>query len=335
MKCILISVLFLISTQAFAWGKQGHAIINQTAAYLLAEESDKNFLREHAFDLEYFSNVPDIIWKQEKTFAVETPQHFMDMEIFERILKFEKPKLFSKSKIKLSLKLPEALLLDREEFDKKYPEITAKAGRSWWRIRELFDALKKQSQFLADPKISPKERRELQAKWLVLAGVIGHYVGDLSQPLHCTENYDGQLSGQKGIHSYFEDKMVNLLSPQLNAEVFKAAQKLWPKYLKQSQDSSVTVLIAQLTFESQQQVKKLLELDKKNNRKKTIENAKLYKKMIIDQMAIGAVTLADLWSRNLDWKYDGQSFYNFTSTPDYISPGTGHASHVEEIQEIH
>jgi hypothetical protein len=331
MKTFLILSLFLASTQTWAWGKQGHAIINQTAAYLIAESDERSFLREHAFDLEYFSNVPDIIWKQEKTFSIETPQHFMDMEIFERTLKIEKPK----AKSKIALKLPEALLLDREEFDKKYPQIPAKAGRSWWRIRELFDLLKKQSQFLADPKMSQKERYELQAKWLVLAGVIGHYVGDLSQPLHCTENYDGQLTGQKGVHSYFEDKMVNALSPKLNLEVLAAAQKLWPKFQKENKELSVILVIAKLTFESQEQIHKLLEIDKSHSRKKKSENAKLYRKIIVNQMALGAVSLANIWSRTLDWKYEGQSFYNFISTPEYITPGTGHTSHIEEIRENH
>ncbi len=325
MKKIIFLTLFICSTQAWAWGKQGHAIINQTAALLVANLEDRDFLREHAFDLEYFSNTPDIIWKQEKTFSIETPQHFMDMEIFEKALGI--------SLQKTPFKVPEAFLLDREEFDKKYPQIPNKAGRSWWRIRELYDDLKKQSQFLADPKLSQKEKYDLQAQWLVLAGVIGHYVGDLSQPLHCTENYDGQLTGQKGIHSFFEDKMVNILVPKLNADVYAAAQKLWPTFQKKNKDLSVTNLIAHLTLQSQKQIKKLLEIDKKHSRKNHLEASKLYKKMIVDQMALGAVTLADLWRRNLDWKYNGQAFYKFISTPEYISPGTSSTSHVEEVEE--
>ena len=36
-----------------------------------------------------------------------------------------------------------------------------------------------------------------------------HYVGDANQPLHCTENYDGQLSGNSGIHSRYESTMMS------------------------------------------------------------------------------------------------------------------------------
>jgi hypothetical protein len=36
-----------------------------------------------------------------------------------------------------------------------------------------------------------------------------HYVADIEQPLHCTENYDGQLSGNNGIHSRYESTMMS------------------------------------------------------------------------------------------------------------------------------
>ncbi len=42
---------------------------------------------------------------------------------------------------------------------------------------------------------------------------IGHYIGDAHVPLHTTENYNGQLTGQKGIHALWESRLV-----ELNAE---------------------------------------------------------------------------------------------------------------------
>jgi hypothetical protein len=36
-----------------------------------------------------------------------------------------------------------------------------------------------------------------------------HYVGDACQPLHCTRNYDGQFSGNNGIHSRYETTMMS------------------------------------------------------------------------------------------------------------------------------
>jgi len=36
-----------------------------------------------------------------------------------------------------------------------------------------------------------------------------HYTGDSCQPLHATRNYDGQLTGNRGIHSVFESRLVS------------------------------------------------------------------------------------------------------------------------------
>ena len=40
------------------------------------------------------------------------------------------------------------------------------------------------------------------------AGDLAHYVGDASQPLHSTENYDGQFTGNGGIHSRYESTFI-------------------------------------------------------------------------------------------------------------------------------
>jgi hypothetical protein len=42
---------------------------------------------------------------------------------------------------------------------------------------------------------------------------IGHYIADSHVPLHTTENYNGQLTGQKGIHGLWESRLV-----EINAE---------------------------------------------------------------------------------------------------------------------
>ncbi|CAH1000459.1 hypothetical protein LEM8419_01612 [Neolewinella maritima] len=45
-----------------------------------------------------------------------------------------------------------------------------------------------------------------------LAAEIGHYVGDAHVPLHTTENYNGQLSGQLGIHAFWESRLPELFA---------------------------------------------------------------------------------------------------------------------------
>lgn len=48
-------------------------------------------------------------------------------------------------------------------------------------------------------------------KILKLSAEIGHYIADATVPLHTTENYNGQLSGQKGIHAFWETQIPELL----------------------------------------------------------------------------------------------------------------------------
>ncbi len=44
---------------------------------------------------------------------------------------------------------------------------------------------------------------------ILTAADLGHYVGDGHMPLHLTVNYDGKTTGQTGIHSRYESKMIN------------------------------------------------------------------------------------------------------------------------------
>ena len=41
-----------------------------------------------------------------------------------------------------------------------------------------------------------------------LSADLGHYVGDGHQPLHVTENYDGDMTNQSGVHSRYETTLV-------------------------------------------------------------------------------------------------------------------------------
>ncbi len=97
----------------------------------------------------------------------------------------------------------------RKEFEAKIPEVKNDSGRAFWRLREINDcvtALTDQLKALPDDKV--KEKQALQERWLTYMGEMGHYFGDLAMPLHNTENHDGQKTGQKGIHSHYEDDVV-------------------------------------------------------------------------------------------------------------------------------
>lgn len=50
----------------------------------------------------------------------------------------------------------------------------------------------------------------------LFAADLGHYVADGHMPLHITMNYDGQFTGNNGIHSRYESTMINNYISQIN-----------------------------------------------------------------------------------------------------------------------
>lgn len=302
--------LFLVSVPARAWDKRGHAVVCESAAYLVAEHAkDADFMKSHSFDLGYYCNVPDLVWKKGDLYKAEWFNHFMDKEIFEREMKFSR--------------IEKPFELARHEFERAFPNIKESAGRAYWRVTELFEKAAGVAEQLKATEHSREERQKLQAEWLVLQGVIGHYIGDLSQPLHTTENFDGQLSGQKGIHAWFEHEIVDEVfvgnGPSLHGQVMDRAKKLWKKHAKTWESESVLWLLKELVDSSNKEIAALLKIDKRVGRKDAGKAAKSYRKLIVERMAVGSVALATIWKRGLGWKYDGEKFYAFTAAPEYIA----------------
>ena len=61
------------------------------------------------------------------------------------------------------------------------------------------------------------ERRDWD-KAVLFAADLGHYVADGHMPMHITRNYNGQFSGNTGIHSRYESTMINAYISQFNYE---------------------------------------------------------------------------------------------------------------------
>ena len=63
-------------------------------------------------------------------------------------------------------------------------------------------------------KLTEAFKEEDKGKILKLSAELGHYAADACVPLHTTENYNGQLTGQKGIHGLWESRIPGLLGDQ-------------------------------------------------------------------------------------------------------------------------
>lgn len=300
---LLTSAILFNFSYAFAWGKRGHETVGSLAARLLAEKQpEAQFLSNHSYDMGFYNNVPDIVWKSEpKTFKKEHFQHFMDMEHFKNVKETD-------------------WVSQRESFFKKFPNIGKKSGRAWWRVNELNTDLEKITQSLKQKKLPIKEQHNYQAKWLLYAGVMGHYIADLAQPLHVTANYDGKKTKQRGIHRWFEEEVIDELYPSLHEEVYKQALQKWDSFHNDNKSKDVFQLCQELTKNSQDEINNLLSIDKKVGRKNLKKAAEAFKQLAVDRLAIGTLYLAEIWSRQTNWDYNGVKFYKFDSKPNYIEP---------------
>lgn len=304
---LILTLVFLtlsLSPNALAWGRRGHAMIAAHAAYLIGEGEVARMLQSRAFDLAYYANVPDMLWKKPDYYKAEWFNHFMDMEIFQREIK--------------DMSLSDAFRMSRQDFAEKFPKFPENAGRSFWRIQEFVQRLDAVAKSVAVKDLPLEKRHELQAEWLVVAGTLAHYLGDLSQPLHCTENYDGEKSGQKGIHSFFEDLLVDELYPSIEVAVFQEAKKRWPKYHREQGKKSVLELIESLASGSQKEVEALLSIDRRTGRKEVRKAAQAFRAMLVDRLVMGTLITAEVWSRHIAFDANNERFFNFVANPDYV-----------------
>lgn len=57
---------------------------------------------------------------------------------------------------------------------------------------------------------------------LIASANLGHYIADAHVPLHLTQNYNGQLTNQTGIHALWESRLPELFSSKYNYYAGKA-----------------------------------------------------------------------------------------------------------------
>ncbi len=51
---------------------------------------------------------------------------------------------------------------------------------------------------------------------LLFAADLGHYIADGHMPLHVTRNYNGQYTGNQGVHSRYESEMIDIYHTQID-----------------------------------------------------------------------------------------------------------------------
>ncbi|MGB3619510.1 MAG: zinc dependent phospholipase C family protein [Catalinimonas sp.] len=162
-----------------AWGFWAHRLINRLAVFTLPPEL-MHFYKEHIDYLTSHAVDPD-----RRRYAVEgeAPRHYIDIDVYGDSAIFTMPRRWQDAVAKYS----EDTLL-------AYGIVPWHVDRMRYRLTE---ALRR------------RDARDI----LRQTADLGHYVADANVPLHTTENYNGQLTGQRGIHGFWESRLPELFAP--------------------------------------------------------------------------------------------------------------------------
>lgn len=174
---LIIILTSLFSFNREKWGFTGHKQINRIAVFTLPSEligfykTYIDYITDHSVD-------PD---KRRHSIQFEAPKHYIDLEFYCS----DFPENFDS----IPKKWKEAVSKYSEDSLYSYGIVPWQVSLMKYKLQKAFET-KNNDQIL---KISSD---------------IGHYIADAHVPLHTTKNYNGQLSGQKGIHSLWESRLV-------------------------------------------------------------------------------------------------------------------------------
>ena len=177
-RVVFLSIFLLAAEPCFCWGFFAHRKINAIAVYLLPPEMmvlykpHAEFLTEHAID-------PD---KRRYLVPEEAPRHYIDIDHYGKHPFPDLPRKWNEDVARFS-----------EDTLMRYGIVP------WWiqtMLKRLTEAFKEKN----------------QVKILKLSAETGHYIADAHVPLHACSNHNGQLTGQRGIHGFWESRIPELLA---------------------------------------------------------------------------------------------------------------------------
>ncbi|OGX82795.1 S1/P1 Nuclease [Hymenobacter lapidarius] len=176
---LLLGLILVLSTNtAQAWGFFGHRLLNRLAVYTLPPGM-VGFYKANIDYLTANATRPD---SRRTVVPGEAPKHFLDVDRYGDSAEYKMPRKYADAVARYT----EDSLLQH--------------GIVPWNVVAM------KNQLTAAFKDRDTDRI------LRLSADMGHYIADACVPLHTTRNYNGQFTGQRGIHSLWESRLPELLS---------------------------------------------------------------------------------------------------------------------------
>jgi len=178
---LLVAIVFA-PARPEAWGLDVHRFITERAIDLLPDDIRPFYQKHRAFIVER-SIDPDL-WRV-AGFEDEPPRHFVDMDAYGTPPFAGLPRDYDRAVERYGV------------------EFVRRNGTLPWRTAEVHGQLRRAFEDQA------KGRRGYTLDNIRFhSAVLAHYVEDGHVPFHAVLNYDGQLTGQHGIHSRWESELV-------------------------------------------------------------------------------------------------------------------------------
>jgi hypothetical protein len=188
-KRLFYGILLVLFVFVFgSWGFYAHRQINRLAVFTLPPE----LIGFYKANIQYITEAA--VNPDRRRYAVvdEAARHYIDIDHYGDSAIYTMPRYWNKAV-------------------EKYSEDTLKAyGILPWHIQVMYYRLR-DAFMVRDP-----------SRILSLSADLGHYIADAHVPLHTTKNYNGQYSGQEGIHGLWESRLPELFSNKYDFFVGKA-----------------------------------------------------------------------------------------------------------------
>ncbi len=224
LSAALLLLPLLTIQPAFGWGADGHMLINRLAGAALPADVPAFLRTPAALDaLAYYGPEPDR-WRspaEPELNAAQAPEHFIDLEYADLVGPLPRRRY---DYIRA--------LAAAQAAHPNLPLTPEKVGLQPYVTTEVYERLESAFRDYRALVAAHQDTKPSEAEIVFLAGWLGHYVADGSQPLHTTIQYNGWTgpnphgyTTDHRIHAQFETAFVHANVKPADVQPLVAAAK--------------------------------------------------------------------------------------------------------------
>ncbi len=309
----LLPVLTLLSWQCGAWDYDQHLLVNQLALASLPTNFPAFVFAPAAKErVAFLAGEPDR-WRNTTDATLNHfngPDHYIDLD------ELDTYGIEVSALPKFRYDFTAQLALARAAHPDRFPPIDSSrnadhtrqlVGFLPWAIVENFDKLKSQFSYLKtfeENGGTPDEIANAQENIIYIMGVMGHYVGDGSQPLHTTKHHHGWVGNNPngyttnpGFHSWIDGGYFHKIGGlQLKDVVGRIhpAQLISAGAAEDKPKDAFSLVVAYIA-EGQKLVEPLYQLEKAGKLTGEPGVGQEGTPFLVTQLAVGGQMLGNLW----------------------------------------